>query len=314
MTAVRRSSTEAQVLRHVFMSEVHAESFARHCRTGPPARYWRCALIAGCALLALLLLIAGPASAQIERSDTLQVQKSLGTADWCLAMAKGLALGASLPRTKERLHAGAHLTVVALGSSSTSGFWLPKDKAFPAVTRRELLKLNPGASIEVLNKGVIMEDIRATRERIASDVLPFGPQLVIWQLGTNDVVWRGIADNAKQLVRAGVRELKAAGADVVLMDLQYAPMVTMWPRHKDMERIIAEVAREEQVGYFRRFTLLQRAANAGVKDLFAWDGLHSSAAGQECVGRALAKMIAAAAPQFGAKHRSQANPVHQGVQ
>src|SRR5438067_6584410 len=62
-----------------------------------------------------------------------------------------------------------------------------------------------------------------------------------------------------------------------------------------MERIIAEDAPEEHVGYIRRFALLQRAANAGVKDLVAWDGLHSSAAGHECVGRALARMIHAAA-------------------
>jgi acyl-CoA thioesterase I len=269
-------------------------------RSGPPASYCAWVVIAQCALIAVLLSIPGSASAQI-----FQVPQGLSVADQCFAMAAGLTLGAPLPRTEQRLHAGAGLTVVALGSSSTSGFWLSENETFPSVTKRGLLKFYPGAAIEVLNRGVIMDDIRASRERIARDVLAVRPQLVIWQLGTNDVVWRGIADNAKELVTAGVRELKAAGADVVLMDVQYAPLVIMWPRYKDMERIIAKVAREEHVGYFRRFALLQRAANAGVKDLVAWDGLHSSAAGHECVGRALARMIHAAASQIGAKASSQ---------
>ena len=92
---------------------------------------------------------------------------------------------------------------------------------------------------------------------------------------------------------AGVRRLKAAGADVILMDLQYAPLVLASSRHSMMETIIADVARQERVGLFPRFELMRRSIDAGLspRALVAWDDLHNSAAGYDCIGRALARAI-----------------------
>ena len=42
--------------------------------------------------------------------------------DACLAFKKGMSLGTSLARTRTKLQAGEPLVVVALGSSSTTGF------------------------------------------------------------------------------------------------------------------------------------------------------------------------------------------------
>jgi lysophospholipase L1-like esterase len=61
-----------------------------------------------------------------------------------------------------------------------------------------------------------------------------------------------------------------------------------------MQKIIADVAREQNVGHFPRFLLMQRAVDNGVKGLVLWDGLHNSAEGHKCVGLALAQMIDAA--------------------
>ena len=56
------------------------------------------------------------------------------------------------------------------------------------------------ASIELINSGRIMDDLRDNISRIDRDVLGYKPDLLIWQIGTNDVVWRGIADNAKEML------------------------------------------------------------------------------------------------------------------
>jgi lysophospholipase L1-like esterase len=47
------------------------------------------------------------------------------------------------------------------------------------------------------------------------------------------------------------------------------------------------------VPLFSRFELMRRAVDAGLSmsALTAWDGLHNSAAGYECIGRALARAI-----------------------
>jgi acyl-CoA thioesterase-1 len=213
----------------------------------------------------------------------------------CLEFAAGLSLGSPLLFTKAKLRAGGALRIVALGSSSTTGFGtLVKGTAFPDVMKAELLRLHPGATIELINSGRIMDDLGDNISRIDRDVLRYEPDLLVWQLGTNDVVWRGIADNAKEMLASAVRRIKSAKTDVVLLDLQYAPLVTLTGRHERMETIIAEVAAEQRVGHFQRFLLMKRAIDAGVTGLVWWDGLHNSAEGYACVGIALGRMIDAA--------------------
>jgi lysophospholipase L1-like esterase len=163
--------------------------------------------------------------------------------------------------------------------------------------RRELQRLRPGAEVEVVNSGRIAETVPGNLSRFDADVIRHRPDLVIWQLGTNDVVWRGMAENLPARIAEGVRALKNAGADVVLMDLQYAPAVTGASSYPAMQRIIAEAARQERVGLFPRFALMKRAIEAGVpqRAITGWDGLHHTAQGYDCVGRALARAIHAAA-------------------
>jgi acyl-CoA thioesterase-1 len=214
----------------------------------------------------------------------------------CLAYQKGLSLGAPLPRTKTKLAAGQTLKIVALGSSSTTGFGLLNARgAFPDVMKQELVRLRPAARIELVNSGRIMENIPDNIARLDDDVLRHRPDLVVWQLGSNDAVWRGIADNAREILTNAVKRLKAANADVVLVDLQYAPLVLLTSRHVRMEEIIADVSREQNIGKFPRFVLMKRAVDAGVRGLVGWDGLHKSAEGHRCIGVALAQMIDAAA-------------------
>ena len=216
--------------------------------------------------------------------------------DACLAFKKGMSLGNSLARTRTKLQAGGTLVIVALGSSSTTGFGLLNSGgAFPDVMKQELLRLRPSARIELINSGRLMENISDNVARLDTDVLRYKPDLVVWQLGSNDAVWRGIADNAKESLTGAVKRLKAVNADVVLVDLQYAPLVLLTSRHDRMEKIIAEVAREQNVGQFSRFTLMKRAIEGGVSGLVGWDGLHKTAEGHRCVGVALGQMIDAAA-------------------
>jgi acyl-CoA thioesterase I len=85
-------------------------------------------------------------------------------------------------------------------------------------------------------------------------------------------------------VTEGVRTLNATGADVILMDLQYAPLVLASPQHSSMQAIIAEVARQEHVGLFPRFALMRRS---GCRRPLSFN----SVAGYDCVGRALARAI-----------------------
>jgi acyl-CoA thioesterase I len=246
-----------------------------------PRKSWAAHLLAG-----LSIVGTGGAAAQTPAS--------LSEAEICLAANRALALGAPLPRTAARLGAGDTVTIVAIGSSSTTGLWVLSPSAtYPEVMRRELARLRPAARIEIINSGRVGETIGGSIARFERDVLAHSPDLVVWQLGTNDVAWGGRADGLKERVVQGVRVLKASGVyvDVILMDLQYAPIVLASSQHAVMQTIIAEVAREERVGLFLRFALTRRSIELSSGALVSWDGLHNSAAGRDCVGRALARAV-----------------------
>ena len=70
-------------------------------------------------------------------------------------------------------------------------------------------------------------------------------------------------------------------------------MVLASAHHSTMERMIADVAKQERVGLFSRFALMRTSINAGVAQgaLVSWDGLHNTADGYDCIGRALARAI-----------------------
>jgi acyl-CoA thioesterase-1 len=237
---------------------------------------------------------AAPLLVAVAEESLAQAPVAPSDAEVCLAANQKLGLGAALPRTSARLKAGRQLTIVAIGSSSTVGLWSTSHGAtYPEVMRRELAQLRPSVRIEVVNSGRVGDTIRGTIRRFERDVLVYSPELVVWQLGTNDVAWGGRAQGLKDEIVRGVRAAKGSGADVILMDLQYAPIVLASSQHAAMQAIIAEVAREERVGLFPRFALMRRSIEAGLASgaLVSWDGLHNSGAGYDCIGRALARAI-----------------------
>jgi acyl-CoA thioesterase I len=217
-------------------------------------------------------------------------------AETCLAVNRTLSLGTTLPRTAAILKSGHSLKIVAIGSSSTVGLWVTNAAAtYPGVMQSELTKLRPGLQIEIINSGRVGDTIPGNIARFDRDVMAYSPDIVVWQLGTNDVTW-GRTRDLKQSVVDGVQLLRAGGADLILMDEQYAPVV-LTSHYSAMQAIIADVAQQKHVALFSRFDLMRRSVEAGlsISTLVAWDGLHNSKEGYDCVGRALARAILASA-------------------
>jgi acyl-CoA thioesterase-1 len=237
-------------------------------------------------LLAAALAVAGPAAAQTA------------TVEACLAVDQRLTADGALPRTAAALQADRPFTVVAMGSSSTLGLWQSNPaKTYPGMLQSELTTLRPNLPLTLINSGRNADTIPGNIARFDRDVFAHRPDLVIWQVGTNDVTWLDSADSLTGKIVDGIRMLKANGSDVILMDQQYAPVI-LASQYSKMQASIAEAARLEHVPLFSRFDLMHRAIDGGLSmgALTAWDGLHNSAAGYECIGRALARAIVAAIP------------------
>ncbi|MGA8967258.1 MAG: GDSL-type esterase/lipase family protein, partial [Pseudolabrys sp.] len=165
-----------------------------------------------------------------------------------------IRLANPLPHIAQKVTAGEPITIVAIGSSSTAGAGASSPAStYPSRLEAELREHFPRLSITVINRGVGGEEVPDMLARFDSSVIAAKPDLVLWQLGTNSVI-RGhkLADHGA-LIRAGLNKVRAIGADVVLIDPQFAPKVISKPEAESMVALIATTAKRENVDLFRRF-------------------------------------------------------------
>ena len=217
----------------------------------------------------------------------------------CRAPAQLSHLDHPLLHTARKLASGAPVVIVAIGSSSTAGAGASSPAAtYPSRLAVELTKLFPGHDITVLNRGVNGEETHDMMARFATGVIAEHPQLVLWQVGTNSVLRDlPLAEHSVELHK-GIEQLKTVGADVVLIDPQYAPKVLAKPETPGMVDQIALAAKDERVDLFRRFAVMRdwREVQHDSFDIFVSpDGLHMNDWGYACWAKLLAAAIAEAA-------------------
>lgn len=258
-----------------------------------------------CRTLAALLLLGVAAALPILISPG---GRTAGAAiDRCAIPSELAGLTAPLPHTAQRLKAGGSLTIVALGSSSTEGTGATRpDRTYPSRLAALLHARFPGAAIRVVNRGVGGEVAMQMLARLDHDVLAEKPDLVIWQLGANSVLRDADPAGEIEVARIGIERIKATGADVMLMDLQYAPAVLQHASYREMQQTLAAVAMNQDVPMVRRFAMMRHWAedgNMSFRTMLAGDRLHMSDASYDCLARQVMQSIVAsgedapAAPQ-----------------
>ena len=152
----------------------------------------------------------------------------------------------ALVRVAQRLKSGEPITVVAIGSSSTAGTGASSSAtSYPSRLEVELTRRFPGHPITVLNRGVGGEEIGDMLERFDTDVIATKPDLVLSQFGTNSVIRDDKLNNHNVAIREGLTKIRSTGADIVLIDPQFAPKVIVKPEATRMVELIASTAKRE---------------------------------------------------------------------
>jgi hypothetical protein len=161
-----------------------------------------------------------------------------------------------------------------------------------AVLKQMLPKVTVNVSVEIQAK--------KTAEEVATGLVKLvevkKPTLVIWQTGTYDAMRSIDPEDFRTAVGDGVVALKEAGAEVVLMNLQYSPRTESMisaPPYLDNMRVVAQ---QYDVPLFDRFAIMHHWNDSGDFDLFSSShGLGLAKSVHDCIGRALAKFVIEAA-------------------
>ena len=265
-------------------------------------KYHTCA-----AMGAAALLLFAPARAQVPNSPANTAAPGAAaalavagpSAFACSAPAEFSQLNYPLRHSARRLANGEPLTIVAIGSSSTTGVGASSPAmSYPSRLAVELKRRFPGREITVLNRGVNGQETHEMVARFATDVIAAHPDLVLWQVGTNSVLRDHPLRPHSVLLRDGIAQLKEAGTDVVLIDMQFVPRVIAKPETQGMEDQIALSAKEQSVDLFRRFALMRNwheVQHIPFETFVSPDELHMNDWSYACVAKLLAAAIAEAA-------------------
>ena len=237
--------------------------------------------------LAAAVAVFVPASAHAQAADA--------AAPTCPGPGELIRLDNPLKRVGQELVGGQPITIVAIGSSSTFGAGASSPAmSYPSRLEVELKAHWPRASITVVNRGVNGEEVRDMVARFDREVFPESPDLVIWQVGSNSVLRDHPISEANVDLRDGLKRLKAAGADVILMNPQYAPKVIAKREVEKMVDLIDATARETHVDLFQRFALMRYwrlTEDIPFSTFVSPDELHMNDWSYGCVAKLLADAI-----------------------
>ncbi len=214
----------------------------------------------------------------------------------CEVPAYLLTSESSLPKVAEAVKSGHSLDILVVGSRSST-INTSDGSAYPGRLQATLRDKLPAAV--PVNISVELQ-VKKTAGEVAGGLGKLvevkKPTLVIWQTGTVDAMRSIDPDDFRAAVGEGVAAVQNAGADVVLMNLQYSPrtetMISASP-YLDNMRVVAQ---QHEVPLFDRFAVMRQWHDQGDFDLFSTShGLDLAKRVHDCLGRALAQFVIEAA-------------------
>jgi lysophospholipase L1-like esterase len=219
--------------------------------------------------------------------------------------------GGALERTAARFAVHAPVRILAIGSSSTAGIGASAPSfSYPAQLQGALQERFPGTPVEVVNAGIGGETADMTLARLTRELDRLRPDLVLWQVGTNDALIPTVSEaDFETVVERGVAAVAAHGADIVMVDQQFFKKVKDPARYERFVAVVERVARQRRVCLFPRYKIMkdwdrpsaatpavQAVADAAgdavqLDAMLSADGFHMNDRGYACVASLLADEI-----------------------
>jgi lysophospholipase L1-like esterase len=258
--------------------------------------------------LAALALTAGAVSAESNAADSQPAAPIVVARNWPLQMPSeaprmsnecatrtvaGDAFRRPLRGLRRALRAKREPKVLAVGSSSTVGVGASSPSAaYIAKLETNLEGSFKGLDFEVVGRGMSGEVAEGQSARMKREIEEHRPDLVIWQVGTNDALRHVDVETFKSCLRRTLAWFNEQRIDVVLIDPQYGDKLNEDAYYAEIVSALAEVAKEMRVLLVDRFEAMRELSKArGDSFYLTSDNLHLNDAGHRCMAEQLARAI-----------------------
>jgi hypothetical protein len=221
----------------------------------------------------------------------------IGTAvaEGCATPSEFLETDATLPGFAKRIAARAPIKVVVMGTSYSAYAGNDRDKvSYIGPLQAELARRFPDSAIELVDKSIPRQTAVQMVERLPRDIVPEKPQLVIWQTGTTDAVRNVDPADFKRALVQGQTILRKAGADIVMVNMQYARAPANVIRYERYVEGMETVSDMKGVVLFRRLDIMRHWVASGqfdFDDVAPAERMALIERAQGCVARLLADLI-----------------------
>ncbi len=196
-----------------------------------------------------------------------------------------------MPNVTAALKKGKTLRILAIGASAM-GRRGTVSGGFTALIEQLLERSVKGLDVEMIDRGFSGELAADAERRIMNEVALTEPELVLWQVGTNDALAYVPLSDFEATVTNTIRWLKAHKVDVVLAGLQYVDRLAQDAHYKAVREALRKIAAQENVMIVRRYEAMQFLAKAGSdRPGYSPDEFERTEAGYDCLAQYVARAI-----------------------
>lgn len=203
-----------------------------------------------------------------------------------------VATQSALPNVAAALRLRKQIKILAFGTSSSAKLGTMR-RGHTEETRQILQRAITGLNVTMVNRGVGGELASQAAERIQNEVALNEPDMIIWQVGTEDALAYTPLAELETTITDTVRWLKQHNVDVVLVGLQYVDRMERDEHYRAVRQLLNKISTSEKdVMVVRRYEAQRQLAKAQLNNSNPFqDEFERSEAGYVCLAQYLAQAI-----------------------
>jgi acyl-CoA thioesterase I len=207
----------------------------------------------------------------------------------CQGGSAALAEETPLPNVAVALKERKSLRILAFGAAPGR---VGARGGYTALIEAMLANALKGIDVVMINRGVSGELAANAATRMKNEVALEKPDLVLWQVGTNDALAYVGADEFAQTLKDQIDWLKAHKVDVVLVGLQFAPQMLRDSHYVEVRDRLRKLAMAENVIVIRFYEAMQIINQAaGTTGQAVAEDFERNEAGYNCLAQYVARAI-----------------------
>lgn len=167
-----------------------------------------------------------------------------------------VVLDRPLPSTLAALKDRKVIKILTIGASASAGAD-PGSGGYQEVIEEVLERTVSGLDVQIIDRGISGELARDAANRLKTEVALTAPDLVLWQVGTNDALAQIPVEEFTDTVRETIGWLKEHNVDIVLVGLHYVRNMRSDPHYQTIRAALAKIAETEKIIRISRYEAME---------------------------------------------------------